>query len=100
VIADIALGHLQTGDFALAASVAREAIDDSPSNVRAWQRLTVALGMLNETADAQAALGRVLQLQPDFSLSYVDATYPFRRLPDRTMFLEGLRRAGWDGWTG
>jgi TolB-like protein/Tfp pilus assembly protein PilF len=97
VIADIALGHLQTGDFRLAATVAREAVDDSPSNVRAWQRLTVALGMLNETAQAKAALERVLQLQPDFSLTYIDATYPFRHLPDRTMFLEGLHRAGWDG---
>ena len=97
VIADIALGHLQTGDFRLAATVAREAVDDSPSNVRAWQRLTVALGMLNETAQAKAALERVLQLQPDFSLAYIDATYPFRHLPDRTMFLEGLHRAGWDG---
>jgi hypothetical protein len=43
---------------------------------------------------AREIVATLLQRQPDFSLTYVDATYPFRNVADREFFLEGLRKAG------
>jgi hypothetical protein len=45
--------------------------------------------------EASATLARVLELQPDFSADYVEATYPFRDPAHAEMFSYGLRKAGW-----
>jgi hypothetical protein len=43
---------------------------------------------------AREIAATMLQRQPDFSLAYIDATYPFKIAADREFFLEGLRKAG------
>jgi hypothetical protein len=47
--------------------------------------------------EAEAALAKVFELQPDFGPAYVDATYPFRDPAHTATFTEGLRKAGWSG---
>ncbi|MFO1058600.1 MAG: adenylate/guanylate cyclase domain-containing protein [Dongiaceae bacterium] len=95
ILADMALCHLLLGANDDAVRTAREAVAEGRRNVRAWQRLAAALGRRGETAEAAVALAQVLTLQPDFSLAYLDATYPFRSPEDRAIMLDGLQRAGW-----
>jgi hypothetical protein len=55
------------------------------------------LGHLGRVKEAEAALAKVFELQPDFGPAYVDATYPFRDPAHTATFTEGLRKAGWSG---
>jgi TolB-like protein len=95
--ADLAISHLLLRELEEAVAAAEEGIRFNPANVRARQRLAAALGHLGRTGEAQEALGELLRRQPDFSLGYVDSTYPFRLAEDRRFFLDGLRKAGWRG---
>jgi TolB-like protein/pimeloyl-ACP methyl ester carboxylesterase/Tfp pilus assembly protein PilF len=95
VLSDLGLAYflLEEADEALAWF--DRAIAEQPDYVRAWQRRAACLGHMGRTEGASATLGHVLELQPDFSLAYVQATYPFRDPAHAKMLSEGLRRAGW-----
>jgi len=94
ILADLALSHLLLGEYDTAAALGERAVAEQANNVRAWQRLAAARGHLGHADAARAAFDRVLQLQPEFSLAYVDATYPFRNPKHRELFVAGLRKAG------
>jgi len=47
--------------------------------------------------EAEAALAKVFELQPDFGPAYVDTTYPFRDPAHTAILTEGLKKAGWSG---
>jgi adenylate cyclase len=94
ILADLALSHFLLGEYELGASFSERAVAEQANNVRAWQRLAAVRGQLGQAGPARAALDQVQSLQPDFSLAYVDATYPFRTPHHRKLFVQGLRRAG------
>ena len=97
ILADLSLSHLLLGDVDGAVAAATDAVHREPENARAYQRLVAALGHTARGAEARAALETLSHLQPDFSESYVRATYPFRLAEHLSLFNEGLRRAGWKG---
>ena len=53
-----------------------------------------ALGHLNRGAEATVARGRLLQLEPEFSIEQFLATTPLERESDKAHYAEGLRLAG------
>ncbi len=73
---------------------AQKSIEANPQNVRAQQRLSASLGHMGRKDEARAALEQLMQRQPDFSLAYIDDTYPFKLAEDRAYFIDGLRKAG------
>ena len=85
------------GEFEEAVRLCEQSIAERREHVRAWQRLAWALGHLGRIKEAEAALARAFELQPDVGLAYVDATYPFRDPAHTATFTEGLRKAGWSG---
>jgi TolB-like protein/Tfp pilus assembly protein PilF len=95
ILADLSLSHLLLGDPDAAVGLSQRAIQRGQCNVRAYQRLTAALGHRGPKAEARAALDTLLRLQPRFCEAYVAATYPFRLSEHRAVFIEGLQRAGW-----
>ena len=97
ILADLALSHLLVERFEVAADFAERAIREEPRNVRARQRFVVSLAQGARVDAARDALRELLEMQPDFSLTYIDATYPFKVAADRDLFLAGLTTAGWDG---
>ena len=97
ILADLSLSHLLLGDVDGAVAAATDAVHREPENARAYQRLVAALGHTSRGVEARAALETLSHLQPDFSESYVRATYPFRLAEHLSLFNEGLRRAGWKG---
>jgi TolB-like protein/Tfp pilus assembly protein PilF len=94
ILSDLALGHLLARNSNEAVSLARRAVREAPQNPRPLQRLISALAHAGREEEAAVALGQLLQIQPDFSLGYVDTTYPFKNPGDRQFFVDGLRRAG------
>lgn len=92
--ADLAIAHFVLGRFDDAIGYARHAIDISPANVRARQRLAASLAQAGRIDEAREAFRELLRRQPDLSVAYIDETYPFRRAEDRELFVEGLRKAG------
>lgn len=94
ILADLALCHLLLQDFEEAVVFAKRAVREQPENVRSHQRLSSCLGHVGRKKEAGIALGELLRLQPDFSLDYIDTTYPFRDSKDRAFFIEGLNKAG------
>lgn len=93
-LADISLAHLLLRELETAREFAQKAIEAQPKFVRSYQRLACCLGHMGREQQARETVATLLQRQPDFSLAYVDATYPFKIAADREFFLEGLRRAG------
>jgi hypothetical protein len=96
ILADLALCRLLVRELDHAVALGRRAVAEQPGNVRAHQRLVAALGHQGGGDEARAASAALRRLQPDFSLAYVDATYPFREPAERRFFLDGLAKAGLD----
>jgi TolB-like protein/Flp pilus assembly protein TadD len=92
--ADLAISYFLLRQFEESINYARRALDISPANVRARQRLAASLGQAGRIEEAQTALDQLLRHQPDFSIAYIDETYPFRYPEDRALFIGGLRKAG------
>ena len=56
--------------------------------------LASALGHLGRLDEARRAGGDMLYLKPDFSLSFIARTMPFKNPAHLERFLDGLRKAG------
>ena len=56
--------------------------------------LSSALGHLGRLDEARRAGGDLLDLKPDFSLSFIARTMPFKNPAHLERFLDGLRKAG------
>ena len=77
-----------------AINVCRSTIARYPKHAGAWRLLTVSLGLLGKTDEANAALAQTLTLQPDLSLDHVESNTIYADPADRARFREGLLRAG------
>jgi TolB-like protein/tetratricopeptide (TPR) repeat protein len=93
-LADISLAHLLLRELETAREFAQKAIQAQPGFVRSYQRLASCLGHMGQESHAREVVEQLLHRQPDFSLAYVDATYPFKNAADREFFLDGLQKAG------
>jgi tetratricopeptide (TPR) repeat protein len=91
------LAHILLGEYEEAVLCAQSAVQESPRAARARHRLACALAHLGEIDQAREALAESRQQLPDISQAYVDTTHPFVRPEDRARFIEGLRKAGWEG---
>jgi adenylate cyclase len=93
-LADEALCRFLMDDTAAASALAEKAVRMQPANVRARQRLVAALSAQGRSAEARAAASELARLQPDFSIEYIDTTYPFQSGADRQRFVSALQSAG------
>ena len=93
----LTLAHILNQDYDTAIDYGRRALADNPANYRAGQRLACALAHKGDIADARATLQATYQHMPDPPLAYFEATYPFKDPDAFDFFIDGLRKAGWDG---
>ena len=85
--------HIAAARYADGEIWARKLIDKQPENLMANYLLVAAAAMQTDDAAAAEALVTVLQLRPDFSLSWVRGNTPLTgEVAERV--IEGLRRAG------
>jgi adenylate cyclase len=94
IYSDLAICYFLLRSFDDAISNAKRAIDISPANVRARQRLVASLAQAGRIDEARASYGELIRRQPGFSIAYIDQTYPFKFPEDRALFVEGLHAAG------
>ena len=92
-----ALSHLLMKDFDAAIASARKALQLNSKNIRAHHRLACALGHKGDLDGARAAFAESKKLLAGPTIEYFDATYPFTNAEDREVFVDGLRKAGWEG---
>ena len=93
-LADEALCQFLLGDLAAAHGLAEKAVRLQPANVRARQRLVAVLAAQGLDDKARAEAAELTRLQPDFSLDYIETTYPFAAAEEREAFVAAIRRAG------
>jgi TolB-like protein/cytochrome c-type biogenesis protein CcmH/NrfG len=88
------LHHLMAKRFGEAVEFERRAVRALPSLGTAWRTLAAAAGLAGDAENAASALAEAKRLQPSLSLEWVEKYHPIVRAEDRTLYLEGLRKAG------
>ena len=97
-LAALALLHYGARNYAKAGEVARLAVQRGPQYPLGWRILANALGQLGELDEARDALARYLTLSPGFTNEQAArASTGFRDEAVFQHYLEGLRKAGWQG---
>ena len=92
-LAAMAMAHIELGQDQAAVAAAQRAVQQNPNYTSSWRALAAALALAERDAEAAEAAGRLLQLQPDFSLAVWSATAGFANATKRRYF-DGMRRAG------
>ena len=88
--------YLTAGDYERAAELARGSIQRRPDNAMAHLYLAVALGQLDRTGEAQSEMATALDIDPEVVQRH-ESIRPQKFPKDGENFLDGLRKAGWEG---
>lgn len=88
------LHHLMAKRFGEAVEFERRAVRALPSLGTAWRTLAAAAGLAGDAEIAASALAEAKRVQPSLSLEWVEKYHPIVRAEDRTIYLEGLQKAG------
>jgi len=98
LLAMLSFGHCMAGRYEKAVGVARLAVQAGPATPPAWRNLAIALAQLGRIDEARETLHQFLTMVPGFTTEKAARmSLPFR---DEAMFqrwLDGLRKAGWQG---
>jgi predicted Zn-dependent protease len=94
----MAFAYLAAARYSDGVIWARKLIDKQPENLMANYLLVAAAAMQRDDAAAAEALGTVLRLRPDISLTWVRGNSPLTgEIAEHV--IEGLRRAGGELWS-
>ena len=88
------LPHLMCGDYASAMEAGRRAIELNPLFSSAYKGYLAALGLMDRPREAAKVLGRLMELEPGFSVQEAVVRSPLLRPEDIARYADGLRRAG------
>ena len=90
------LGHLTARQYNDAVEWSERAIQRHPGNPDAHLCLASSLGHLGRVEEARAALDASRRLIPKSS-ERPHFLWPYKNESDNEHFLDGLRKAGWEG---
>jgi len=90
----LTIAHLLLGDYANAADAGRRATELNPLFSSAQKTYLAVLGLTDRAGEAAKVLGRLLVLEPGFSVEAAVRRSPFTRPEDLARYADGLRRAG------
>ena len=86
--------HLLRRDYQTVVTTGRAVTQLNPSFSGAYKPYLAALGYLGQKQEAATVLGRLLAIEPDFTIERFLARTPIERDEDRAHYSEGLRLAG------
>jgi adenylate cyclase len=89
-----AFAHCMAGDYAAGLDWGRRAVRQSPDVSGHWRALALSAAMLGNLEEAQAAVARARQLQPDYSVAWVERASPLVHAADRARYCDILRQVG------
>jgi adenylate cyclase len=88
--------YITAGNFERAAELAQDSIQRRPENAMSHLYLAVALGQLDRVTEARTALTKAQMIDRDIVGRH--GSIRSQKFPeDNENFLEGLRKAGWEG---
>lgn len=90
----MATAHMQLENYEEAAMWARKSIHIHPDNLPAHHALAASLAQLGQTEDAEAAIGGLLALDPNLTITTLQERYPVSGYRNLDGFIEGLGKAG------
>jgi len=89
-----AFAHFMAGDYAAGLDWGRRAVRQNPEITGSWRGLALSAAMLGYLEEAQEAVAKARQLQPDYSVAWVERASPLVHAADRARYCEILRRVG------
>ena len=96
-LSQVAISFYLSGEYDAAVEEGRRAIRAYPDFPQTYRWHAAALGQLGWTAEATEALQKAITVAPALFEMHVHARPQFMRPEDHTHWLEGLRKAGWEG---
>jgi adenylate cyclase len=96
-LSQVAISFYLSGEYDAAVEAGRRAIRAYPDFPQTYRWHAAALGQLGWTAEATEALQKAITIAPALFEMHVHARPQFMRPEDHAHWLEGLRKAGWDG---
>ena len=82
------------GDYERAVLVGRRAVEANPDFVNGYKPLVASLGHLGRHEEAEAFVGKLLSLEPSFTIERFGQIYSIKKESDRERYMQGLRLAG------
>jgi adenylate cyclase len=92
----LALAEYHQGHYEEAVKIARKGIGVRPFHML-YRTLTACYGQLGRPEEARLALAEMRRLMPKNAERLWDVTNPYVDPAHRAHFIEGLRKAGWEG---
>ena len=90
----IAFVHFFAGRYNEALSSAEKALRESPNNHAALRIFAASNALAGRLEDAQKAMARLREIDPDLRVSDLRDMTPVRRPEHFARYVEGLRKAG------
>jgi adenylate cyclase len=92
-----AIGHYFCREYDAAIDALKQVIRSYPDFPLSYRWLAAALGQAGQIEEARETLEKAIAIAPASSDRYPRGRPPWFRLQDHAHFLEGLRKAGWEG---
>jgi len=89
-----AIAYVFKGDYQKAVSIGRRAAKANPDFSNGYKPLIAALGHLGRPEEAAPYIGKLLSLEPGFTVASFGRVYPFGNPADRERYMRGLALAG------
>jgi TolB-like protein/Tfp pilus assembly protein PilF len=89
----LAAAHYMAGRYGQAVTTIKQALEQRPNITLGHRMLCASLAQSGRIAEAQAAMAKLRELQPNVTASWIRESVPYT---DKVMghFLEGMRKAG------
>jgi DNA-binding SARP family transcriptional activator len=89
-----AIAYFFKRDYERAVAIGRRAAKANPDFVNGYKPLIAALGHLGRAEEAEPYIGKLLRLEPNFTVASFGSAYPFQKPLDREHYMQGLLLAG------
>jgi len=86
-----AFAHFMAGDYAAGLDWGRRAVRQNPEITGSWRGLALSAAMLDYLEEAKEAVAKARQLQPDYSVAWVERASPLVHAADRARYCDVLR---------
>jgi adenylate cyclase len=90
----LGVAHMMACDYDEALKYGRRALQEMPRNATAHRVVAASLALLGRTEEAREAMRALLAIAPDFSMSRMRGTTPYRDTEFVERYHRGLREAG------
>jgi Tfp pilus assembly protein PilF len=86
--------YLLKGQYEKALPEFKKALQLAPYDTSNHMRLAVVYILLGREKEARASADKALELSPNFSVSWVAKTAPYKNKADLELILDAMRKAG------